>query len=100
MSIKISVDPNRLDVNASRIEQQVVTYEKTYRRLFQEVDGMGASWQGKDNQAFVQQITGFQADFQKMAILMREYANFLKHSAKTYRQVQDERMNQARRLSK
>ena len=98
MSIKIQVDPARLDSAAGQIEQQTLSYEKNYRRLFQEVAAMGSGWQGKDNQAFVSQIQGFEKDFQQMAALMREYASFLKLSAKTYRQTQDERAQMARRL--
>lgn len=99
MSIRINVDPARLDACAVHIEQQIVSYEKTYHRLFQEVDAMGTSWQGKDNLAFVQQIKGFQSDFYKMATFMREYSNFLKLSAKLYRETQDDRVNQARHLA-
>ena len=73
MSIKIQVDPARLDSAAGQIEQQTLSYEKNYRRLFQEVAAMGSGWQGKDNQAFVSQIQGFEKDFQQMAALMREY---------------------------
>ena len=91
MSIKIQVDPARLDSAAGQIEQQTLSYEKNYRRLFQEVAAMGSGWQGKDNQAFVSQIQGFEKD-------LREYAAFLKLSAKTYRQTQDERAQMARRL--
>ena len=91
MSIKIQVDPARLDSAAGQIEQQTLSYEKNYRRLFQEVAAMGSGWQGKE-------IQGFEKDFQQMAALMREYAAFLKLSAKTYRQTQDERAQMARRL--
>ena len=99
MGIKIQVDPSRLDAAAAQIEQQTSSYERNYRRLFKEVDAMANGWQGKDNQAFVSQIHGFEKDFQQMAALMREYASFLKYSAKTYRQTQEERMQMARRLT-
>ena len=42
MSIKIQVDPARLDSAAGQIEQQTLSYEKNYRRLFQEVAAMGS----------------------------------------------------------
>lgn len=96
--MQIQVDPARLEHHALRIEQESVTYEKQYSRLYQEVEEMGNNWQGKDNLAFVTQIKSFQIEFQKMATLMREYANFLKLSAKTYRQTQDERVASARSL--
>ena len=43
MSIKIQVDPVRLDSAAGQIEQQTLSYEKNYRRLFQEVAAMAAA---------------------------------------------------------
>lgn len=96
--MRINVDPAKLELCATRIEQQVCTYEKHYHQLFQEVERMQAGWRGKDNVAFVTQINTFQSDFQQMSTLMKEYANFLKMSSKMYRQTQDERMNQARHL--
>lgn len=98
MSIKIQVDPTKLESGALRIEQQSTAYEKSYARLFQTVETMNAGWQGKDNQAFISQIQGFQSDFIQMATLMKEYSNFLKTSAKIYRETQNERTAQARRL--
>lgn len=98
MSMKINVDPSRLEASASHIEQMYTTYEQEYRRLFQNVQTMGNSWQGKDNQAFVQQIKGFEHDFVAMRNVMKEYAEFLKASARAYRNTQNERASQARRL--
>lgn len=98
MSIRIAVDPAKLENGALRIEQQSTSYDKSYKRIYHAVDSMSASWQGKDNQAFVTQIRGFQSDFQQMSALMKEYANFLKLSANVYRKTQDERTSQARRL--
>lgn len=98
MSVKINVDPARLEASASHIEQMYMNYEREYRRLFQDVQTMGNNWQGKDNQAFVQQINGFVKDFVSMRNLMKEYAEFLKASARAYRNTQNERAQQARHL--
>ena len=98
MSVKINVDPARLEASASHIEQMYMNYEREYRRLFQDVQTMGNNWQGKDNQAFVQQINGFVKDFASMRNLMKEYAEFLKESARAYRNTQNERAQQARHL--
>lgn len=99
MGIRINVDPAKLESSAARIEQQMAAYERHYRQLFQQVDAMAASWQGKDNQAFTQQIKGFEGDFRSMQTLMNEYASFLKLSARAYRDMQSERAQQARRLA-
>ena len=98
MGIQIQVDPSRLESSAARIEQQTLAYQKHYQQLFQQVDAMSSGWSGKDNQAFTQQIKGFEKDFRAMHLLMKEYADFLKVSAKTYRDMQNDRVTQARRL--
>lgn len=99
MGIQIQVDPSRLDSSAARIEQQALLYQKHYNQLFQQVEVMSSGWSGKDNQAFTQQIKGFEKDFRSMYLLMKEYANFLKVSAKAYRDMQNDRIAQAKRLA-
>lgn len=98
MARKIVVDPAKLEAAAQKMDAQAADYEKQFNQLFNEVDGMGAAWKGADNVAFVSQIKGFQDDFQKMAKLMRDYSEFLKHSAKTYKETQNETIHQAKRL--
>ncbi|WP_010676861.1 MULTISPECIES: WXG100 family type VII secretion target [Bacillaceae] len=99
MARSITVDPAKLDTAATRIDQQSADYERLYKALYTEVEGMGAAWQGTDNLAYVSQIKGFMDDFQKMTNLMRQYSEFLKLSSKTYRETQNEVVNQARRLT-
>ena len=99
MARTITVDPARLESAASKMDSQAADYERIYKQLFSEVDGMAAAWQGTDNVAFTSQIKGFEDDFQKMAALMREYSDFLKKSAAAYRNTQEEIINQARRLT-
>ena len=93
------VDPVQLEKAANDIDAQAADYEKVYRQLFNEVDGMGAAWQGADNLAFVNQIKGFMDDFDKMTQLMRQYSQFLKDSATTYRNTQNEIVAAAQKLA-
>jgi WXG100 family type VII secretion target len=99
MARSIMVDPARLESAAGKIDQQAADYERIYRQLFSEVDSMGAAWQGADNQAFVTQIKGFMDDLQSMSKHMKDYSNFLKSSASTYRNTQSEVINTAKRLT-
>jgi uncharacterized protein YukE len=59
---------------------------------------MRSHWDGKDNVAFVEQIAGFKDDLKKMHVLMNRYADFLRRSAKTYRDTQDAVVSEARKL--
>lgn len=99
MARTIMVDPAKLDSAALKLDDQAAEYERQYKQLFSEVDGMAAAWQGADNLAYVNQIKGFMDDFQKMVSLMKQYSEFLKHSAKTYKDTQNDIINQAKRLS-
>lgn len=99
MARSITVDPAKLDSASAKIDQQAGDYERVYKQLFNEVDGMAAAWQGADNLAYVNQVKGFMDDLQKMTELMRKYSEFLKMSATTYRNTQSEVINAAKRLS-
>jgi WXG100 family type VII secretion target len=99
MARTIIVDPAKLEAAAQKIDGQASDYERQYKQLFSEIDGMAAAWQGADNMAFVAQIKGFMDDFQKMTAFMKQYAEFLKLSAKTYKDTQNETINQAKRLT-
>ncbi|MCM3585268.1 WXG100 family type VII secretion target [Mesobacillus maritimus] len=99
MARSIMVDPARLEEASNKMDQQTAEYERLYKALFNEVEAMQAAWQGQDNVAYVTQIKGFMDDFQQMSQLMRQYSDFLKMSAKTYRNTQGEVVNAARRLT-
>ena len=99
MARSIGVQPAKLSSAATIIISQADDYERVYKQLFSEVDGMGAAWQGIDNQAFVTQISEFTIAFQQMTALMREYADFLNQSSKTYSQAQNDTVTSVKRLT-
>jgi len=94
----IMVEPERLEATASEIESANREYDRTYQMIYAEVDKMSSSWQGKDNTAFVGQIKTFEDDLRQISIIMRQYADFLRNSARAYRETQDEIYAQANRL--
>lgn len=98
MGRTIIVDPAKLQAAATQMGQITGDYQKQYNRLFSEVDGLGAAWQGIDNQAFVNQIKGFTDDFNQMVALLNQYAEFLKSSAQTYTSTQNNIADAAKRL--
>jgi WXG100 family type VII secretion target len=99
MARKIMVDPAQLEAASRKIDDQSSDYEQQYNKLFSDVDGMAAAWQGADNLAYVNQIKGFMDDFQKLTALMRQYAQFLRDSATTYRNTQNDIVTQAKTLT-
>jgi len=99
MGSKIAVDPAKLEASAQKVDSQAQEYTKLYQQLYSEVDAMGASWQGADNQAYVSQIKGFQDDFQNIVKQLNQYAEFLRQSAKAYRTTQENVKTGAGRLT-
>lgn len=94
----IMVEPDRLDSAAANIENADSEYNRIYQAMYAEVDKMSSSWQGKDNTMFVSQIKEFEDDLRQISLIMREYADFLKSSARSYRQAQDEIYSRASKL--
>ncbi|MEG2813594.1 MAG: WXG100 family type VII secretion target [Oscillospiraceae bacterium] len=98
MARTIEVTPEQLETTANRINSLAEDYEAQYNALYKETGDMATTWQGKDNLAFTDQIAGFKDDFEKMHTNMIEYVNFLRTSARAYRETQDMITAEARKL--
>ena len=98
MARTIQVTPEQLESAAGRIEGLAADYKSQYDALYNETNAMASTWNGKDNTAFVDQIAGFKDDFEKMHTLMLNYADFLRKSAKAYRDTQNTVVSEARKL--
>lgn len=98
MARQIQVTPELLESAASKIEGLAGEYKSQYDALYDETNAMAATWNGKDNVAFVDQIAGFKDDFAKMYNLMLNYADFLRKSAKAYRDTQNTIVAEAKKL--
>ena len=98
MARTIQVTPELLESTAGRIEGLATDYKTAYDKLYSETDAMASTWSGKDNVAFINQIAGFKDDFTKMYTLMNNDADFLRKTAKAYRDTQDTIAAEARKL--
>lgn len=94
----IDVEPERLEAAASKVENADSDYQRYYQAIYSEVDKMSSHWQGKDNVAFTNQIKAFEDDLKRISMVMREYADFLRDAARSYRQMQEENYAQANKL--
>ena len=99
MARNILVTPEQLESTAGRIEGLAAEYKTQYDLLYNETNAMASTWNGKDNVAFTDQIAGFKDDFVKMHQLMIQYADFLRKSAKAYRETQETVVTEARKLA-
>ncbi|MCI9169334.1 MAG: WXG100 family type VII secretion target [Lawsonibacter sp.] len=96
---KIIVETSRLDSTASQVDRLADQYESEYNALFGTVKDLQNAWSGEDNVAFTSQIEGFRDDFQRMTRLMRDYADYLRKVAESYRSTQDNVAAKAKTLS-
>ena len=98
MNTSINVEPSKLLNTANRIESADGDYQRLYQSLYSEVDKLSGNWGGKDNLAFNGRIKSYEDDFRQISIIMRQYAEFLRASARAYQEVQDELASAASRL--
>ncbi|MBR2577484.1 MAG: WXG100 family type VII secretion target [Erysipelotrichaceae bacterium] len=98
MNTTINVEPGKLEETAARVEACDGDYQRLYRSLYAEVDKLSGNWGGKDNLAFNGKIRSYEEDFRQISILVRQYAAFLRASARAYREIQDELTSSANRL--
>ena len=96
---RINVDYNLLLDSANYIDQINEEYKRQYNELYTNVETLSTVWQGDDNIAFTNKIKEFYNDFNSMNILLSQYTTFLKNSANSYEQTQQELVNQSNRLS-
>lgn len=98
MSQNIEVTPELLETAATKIETFAKEYQIEYKALYSKTDSLAETWNGSDNVAFKSQIDGFKDDFDKMFTLMNNYADYLRKTAKAYRETQTNVANEARKL--
>lgn len=96
---RITVEPEQLEASASRMDDSNQSYQRIYAQLFESVDTMKAAWEGKDNTAFSTQIRKFEGDFRELSVLCTQYSEFLRNSARAYREMQDDLAGQASHLA-
>ncbi len=96
---RITVEPEQLEASASRMDDSNQNYQRIYAQLFESVDTMKAAWEGKDNTAFSTQIRKFEGDFRELSVLCTQYSEFLRNSARAYREMQDDLAGQASHLA-
>ena len=95
----IIVEPAVLDSSASAMEQVNTEYQQAFMRLYEQVDALKVAWQGKDNQAFTTQIQGYNEEFRQISALMSQYSEFLRSTARAYRDTQADLVSQVSRLT-
>lgn len=75
------------------------TYTSIYTQLMQEAQTMGAAWEGADNLAFVERITGFMEELQAMAGKLLHASEVLELQKQNYEARQQDNIDQVGKLT-
>ncbi len=74
------------------------TYTEIYTQLMQKASTMGKAWDAADNQAFVQQISGFTEELKQMAEKLSVASRTLKAQADNLKQRRDANIADVKKL--
>jgi uncharacterized protein YukE len=84
---------------SQRLQALSETYTEIYTQLMQEASTMGSAWEGADNIAFVEQITGFTEDLKMMAAKLSAASQALDKQRANYVARQDNNITQVKKLA-
>ena len=99
MGKRIRVTPQELEAASKKFAGLSETYTGIYTELMQVASTMGEAWEGEDNAAFVDQITGFTKDLQTMAEKLRIASEALEKQRTNYVTMQESNAGQVRKLT-
>lgn len=97
--VRIQVDMASVANTGMILKNKAFEYDQAIQKIYMRMHEMQSFWQGKDNQAFINQLEGFQPQLKKMTHVIEQYGNYLQSSASQYEQLQQERANAASRLA-
>ena len=75
------------------------TYTEIYTQLMQEATTMGTAWEGADNLAFVEQITGFTEELKSMASKLSLASQALEKQRANYVTQQENNITEVKKLA-
>jgi WXG100 family type VII secretion target len=95
----IRVTPEELEAAAKKMHEHSATYTQIYQQLMQEIGAMGSAWEGEDNVAFVNQISGFCEELKAMADKLQLAGDALMQQKTNYANRQQANIDQAKQLA-
>lgn len=99
MGKRIRVTPQELEAASKKFAALSDTYTGIYTELMQVASTMGEAWEGEDNLAFVDQITGFTDDLKNMADKLQTASQALEQQRTNYVTAQETNTASVRKLT-
>ena len=85
---------------SKELQSDSETYTEIYTELMQKASTMGAAFEGADNLAFVEQITGFTEELKAMADKLSLASQTLDKQRANYVAQQDSNITEVKKLKK
>lgn len=83
---------------SQKLQSLSESYTEIYTQLMQEASTMGSAWEGADNLAFVERITGFTEELKMMANKLSIASQALEKQRANYVARQDSNIAQVNKL--
>ncbi len=93
------VTPEELESSASRIENKVNEFVKTYNNIYTAVSDLRVTYKGEASDTFNQRIEGYKNDFSAAEKALKNYVQFLRDYAAKIRSTENNIKGQASSLS-
>ncbi len=85
MANEWAVTTERLVSSAGAIEEKTAKYNAEWAKLYTELQSLKSSqWQGIASDTFNSKLEAYRNDFEEMAKILMEYAQFLRNTAENY----------------
>lgn len=98
MAKRIRVTPQELETASKKVQAISESYTEIYTQLMQQASTMGEAWEGADNIAFVNQITGFTDELRAMADKLSHASQALNTIKMNYVQRQEHNIASVKKL--
>lgn len=95
----LDVDTLALRTAAKQFASYSEDYTTVYTRLMNAAQTMGDAWNSADNQAFVEQISGFCEELKAMANHLQQASQALDQQALNYETTRDTNITAAKQLA-
>lgn len=95
----IRVIPEELDKAAQNLEGISQNYTGIYNKLFQEISYIRKGWDGKDVDAYTEQINGFCQELKAMADKVANAAEILRKQSQNYKNTVDSNISAVKKLT-
>ena len=100
MGKNINVESFDEMAKASKKLQEISdSYTSISKQLMQEASTMGTAWEGSDNLAFVEKITGFTEELQAMAAALSNASQIIEQQRVNYVNRQDDNISAVGKLA-